>query len=135
MGLFDKKTKSAEEEVAEIKEVKAVKTPKVAKPVKAVTAKNGDVFGVLVSPLVTEKSTKEEQLGKYVFAVTESATKSEVIKAVATRYGVKPVKVNIMNRLGKVKRTGAHWGKRKNWRKAVITLPKGKSINVYDTNK
>ena len=45
MGLFDKKTKSAEEEVEEVKEAKAVKTPKVAKPVKAVTAKNGDVFG------------------------------------------------------------------------------------------
>lgn len=133
MGLFDKKTKPAE---LAVEEDKAVKAPKAAKPAKvAVAAKVGDVFGVLVSPLISEKSTKEEQFGKYVFAVAESATKSEIIKAVSTRYGIKPVKVNIMNRLGKVKRTGAHWGKRKDWRKAVITLPKGKSINVYDTVK
>jgi len=133
MGLFDKKTKPVE---LAAEEGKAAKAPKAAKPAKvAVAGKAGDVFGVLISPLVTEKSTKEEQFGKYVFAVAESANKREISKAVFTRYGVRPVKVNIMNRLGKVKRTGAHWGKRKDWRKAVITLPKGKSINVYDTVK
>ena len=146
MGLFDKKIKPAakqdkpETAGADI----LVKADKVAKPVKSAPAektiavassdKRG-VYGVLISPLITEKSTKDEQYGKYVFAVEVGATKSEIIKAIATRYGVKPVKVNVLNRAGKFKRFGKSWGQRKDWRKAVITLPQGKSINVYEASK
>lgn len=148
MGLFDKKKQSApaEEtapvEVVAVKESKAKapakKAVKADKPAKTETAAASDkqgVYGVLISPLITEKSTKDEQLGKYAFAVTVGATKSEIIKAVVTRYGVKPVKVNVLNRMGKIKRFGRSWGKRKDWRKAVITLPQGKSINVYEAGK
>ena len=151
MGLFDKKTKAtpaddldvkAEKAVAAKTETKTAKTVevvkeakvvKVVKPVKSTEARDRGVYGVLLSPLVTEKTTKEEQLGKYVFMVADNATKSEIIKAVETRYGVKPVKINVVNRLGKAKRFGRSQGKRKDWRKAVVTLPKGKAINVYET--
>ncbi|MFA6525892.1 MAG: 50S ribosomal protein L23 [Candidatus Buchananbacteria bacterium] len=134
MGLFDKKTAAAEEKKAKtpIKKAEKVVVDKIDADVPA--GKQG-VYGVLISPLITEKSTKDEQHGKYAFAVTIDATKSEIIKAVMTRYGIKPVKVNVLNRMGKVKRFGKSWGKRKDWRKAVITLPKGKSINVYEAGK
>lgn len=132
MGLFDKKTKAEEKTDSKPAAAKAKPAKAAASDESAAIKAERGVYGVLISPLVTEKSTKEEQLGKYVFAVTEDASKSEIIKAVATRYGVKPIKVNVQNRLGKVKRFGRSWGKRKDWRKAVITLPKGKSINVYE---
>ncbi|MFA5021045.1 MAG: 50S ribosomal protein L23 [Patescibacteria group bacterium] len=150
MGLFDKKIKKAaavaDEPVKPIAEVKAVKTAKASKAdqsapaeVKAKAAplavKNGSVYGVLISPLVTEKTAKEEQFGKYAFIVAADATKVAISKAVLARYGVEPVKINVINRLGKYKRFGRNWGQRKDWRKAVVTLPKGKSINVYEAGK
>jgi len=142
MGLFDKKTAPAKTDSMAKAEEKKAKTPikKADKVVvdkidATITAGKQGVYGVLISPLVTEKSTKEEQFGKYVFAVTDGSTKSEIMKAVATRYGVKPIKVNVLNRIGKTKRFGKSMGKRKDWRKAVVTLPKGKSINVYEANK
>jgi large subunit ribosomal protein L23 len=64
--------------------------------------------------------------------VASQATKKEISKAVETRYNVKPIKVNVINNLGKAKRLGRIRGKQKDWRKAIITLPKGKSINVYE---
>jgi len=143
MGLFDKKDKKP---IAEEKKAKpaAKKEEKAEKPVKDVGAakvesnigagKQG-VYGVLISPLISEKSTKEEQHGKYVFAVADGATKSQIAKAVVTRYGVKPAKINVQNRMGKTKRIGRSQGKRKDWRKAIVTLPKGKSINVYEAGK
>lgn len=145
MGFFDKKTKPTVAATAKEKPAKssvkkadtAEKTVKAVAPVveTAVVAGEQGVYGVLISPLITEKSTKDEQHGKYVFAVVPEASKSEIIKAVMTRYGVKPAKVNVLNRMGKVKRFGKTFGKRKDWRKAVITLPKGKSINVYEAGK
>ena len=148
MGLFDKKIKKTstdDEPVKPITEVKAVKTAKAPKadqsaPVDKVkvaplAVKNGSVYGVLISPLITEKTAKEEQFGKYAFIVAAEATKIAISKAVVARYGVKPIKINVINRLGKYKRFGQNWGQRKDWRKAVVTLPKGKSINVYESGK
>lgn len=125
MGLFDKKDKIKEATAKVVAEKTEAKSESI---------KQG-VYGVLISPLISEKSTREEQHGKYAFAVAAGATKREIGRAVATRYGVKPIKINVQNRLGKTKRTGRTMGKRKDWRKAVVTLAKGKSINVYETNK
>jgi len=133
----EKKTKApAKEAKAEVKE--AVKAPvaKAVKPAaekKSIASEKQGVYGVLVSPLISEKSASEEKIGKYTFAVTIGATKSEIIKAVETRYGITPIKVNVSNLQGKVKRTGKYWGQQKDTRKAIITLPKGKSINVYES--
>lgn len=117
-------------------EAKAVATKKAAKPAKenksAMADKQG-VYGVLVSPLITEKSAREEQFGKYTFEVASGATKTAISEAVETRYGVAPVKVNVVNLPGKVKRFGRYWGKQTDTRKAIVTLPKGKTINVYES--
>ena len=155
MGIFDKiKKKSVEETkaTATVKATPAIKpaageelvapTAKVVKETKKevkgqetnkTTDSKKKVRGILLSPLVTEKSSLAERYHQYTFLVATTATKNEIKKAVESRYGIKPAKVNIANRLGKVKRFGRSSGQRKDTRKAIITLPAGKSINVYET--
>ncbi|MFH0950919.1 MAG: 50S ribosomal protein L23 [bacterium] len=92
----------------------------------------GQAYRILVKPLVTEKVSDLSGLRKYVFAVAIKANKIEVAKAIMETYGVKPSKVNIMKVEGKRVRRGRISGQRKNWKKAIVTLPKGQSINVYE---
>ncbi|KKT13504.1 MAG: 50S ribosomal protein L23 [Candidatus Falkowbacteria bacterium GW2011_GWF2_43_32] len=87
---------------------------------------------VLVKPLVTEKATNLNAANKYVFVVDNGANVIAVAKAIQTVYGVKPVKVNIMNVSGKRTVRGRISGQRKDWRKAVVTLPPGKTIQIYE---
>lgn len=87
---------------------------------------------ILVRPLITEKVTDLNGLNKYVFEVSISANKVEIAKAIEAMYGVKPAKVNMIRYEGKAKTYGRRSGKRKDWKKAIITLPKSKTINVYE---
>lgn len=89
-------------------------------------------YRVLVRPLVTEKSSIGAGSGKYTFEVAVDANKIEVAKAIEEVYGVKPESVNVINMGGKTVRRGRLSGRRKDWRKAVVTLPAGKSIDVYE---
>lgn len=86
----------------------------------------------IVKPLVTEKASVLNALNQYVFAVAKDANKIEVAKAIESIYGVKPVSVNMLRVSGKNVRFGRIQGKRKDWKKAVVTLPAGKSIKVYE---
>lgn len=138
MGIFNKKKDDAKLDgdlAGQGVEAKAEKVAKASKPAKK-ASNPGDVknavSGVLVSPLITERSASLEALNQYVFVVETSANKSEIIKAFETRYGIKPISVNISNYYGKYKRYGRNWGKTKDWKKAIVTLPKGKSVNVYE---
>ncbi len=87
---------------------------------------------VLIKPLITEKGSVMSVSGKYLFAVSGKANKIEIEKAIFEAYSVKPFKVNIINMEGKIKRHGRTAGKRKDWKKAIVTLPKGKTIQVYE---
>ncbi|MDD5071997.1 MAG: 50S ribosomal protein L23 [Patescibacteria group bacterium] len=87
---------------------------------------------MLLKPLVTEKATNLGVLNKYVFAVSSKANKIEIAKAVEEVYGIKPVKVNIIKGKGKTIRSGRIFGKRKDWKKAVVALPEGKTIKIYE---
>ncbi len=87
----------------------------------------------LKRPLVTEKSTTF--LGHertYAFEVAVGATKLDVKRAVESFYGVAVETVRTMVVRGKVKRAGRHLGRRKNWKKAYVTLVEGDSINVFE---
>ena len=137
MGLFSKTTNSDDTSVAEEKnsEVKAVakkKTEKVEKTVKTGTTKRGNAYSVLIKPLVTEKAGFLGHENKYVFEVAVDTNKIEVAKAIEEVYAIKPVSVNIMNRDGKSVRRGRTMGRRKDWKKAIVELPKGKTINIYE---
>lgn len=108
----------------------AAKTESKGAPAKA--KKFGNAYKILVKPLVTEKGSMLNATGKYIFEVAKGANKIEIAKAVNEVYGVKPADINILNYEGKKARSGKIIGKRKDWKKAIITLPKGESIQVYE---
>jgi len=89
-------------------------------------------YRVLIRPLLTEKGSHLGVENKYLFEVDYNTNKIEVAKAIETVYGVKPTKVNIIKLAGKVMRRGRTVGHRKNWKKAIVTLPKGKTIQIYE---
>ncbi|NMB48259.1 50S ribosomal protein L23 [Candidatus Kuenenbacteria bacterium] len=87
----------------------------------------------LVHPLITEKSSLLGAYNQYVFSVAKSATKTAIKKAIEDIYNVKPTKIMIANQRGKKVRTGKNTtGYLKNWKKAIITLPAGQKIDVYE---
>jgi len=88
-------------------------------------------FRVLVKPLVTEKSAIAESKNKYSFLVAKSANKNQVKAAVAEIYGVQPTQVNIANVEGRAVRFGRSAGRRGDYKKAIVTLPAGKTIDIH----
>ncbi|MDO8669150.1 MAG: 50S ribosomal protein L23 [Candidatus Buchananbacteria bacterium] len=90
------------------------------------------LHGILIRPLITEKATNLGQSNKYVFEVSNQANKIQVAQAIEAKYGVKPVKVNVLNNLGKIVRHGRNTGKTKDWKKAIVTLPEGKNIKIHE---
>ncbi len=94
--------------------------------------KYGDAYKVLLKPLVTEKAANLGAVNKYVFAVNTKSNKIEISKAIDEVYGIKPLSVNIIKMGGKKVKYGRTTGRRKSWKKAIITLPKGESIKVYE---
>lgn len=99
---------------------------------KKVEVKNGRAYRVLVRPLITEKVTNLAVENKYAFEVATDTNKIEVSRAIQEVYGVVPTDVNIVNVKGKKVRFGRKFGKRKDWKKAIITLKKGETIKVYE---
>jgi len=87
---------------------------------------------ILISPLITEKATNLSAENKYIFIVSDKANKIEIAKAIEALYQVKPLKVNLINVLGKKVVRGKIKGQRSSWRKAIITLAKGETIKIYE---
>jgi len=92
----------------------------------------GGAYKVLVSPVVSEKAAGQEIMGQYTFVVYSNATKIQIKQAIKEIYNVMPEAVRIMNFEGKRKRFGRNRGKRKDWKKAVVTLPKGRTISIHE---
>jgi len=95
-------------------------------------ASESSAYRVLIRPLLTEKGSHLGIENKYLFEVGYDTNKIEVAKAIEAVYGVKPTKVNIIKLAGKIVRRGRYEGRRKNWKKAIVTLPKGKTIQIYE---
>ncbi|HUO99932.1 MAG TPA: 50S ribosomal protein L23 [Gemmatimonadota bacterium] len=91
-------------------------------------------FGIIQRPLLTEKTTRMQEAGnQYVFAVEPSANKHEIADAVQKLFGVKVESVRTQAHMGKVRRMGRFSGRRPDWKKAIVTLAEGESIEFYDT--
>ncbi|MFH1145812.1 MAG: 50S ribosomal protein L23 [bacterium] len=89
-----------------------------------------------IIPMVTEKGTHLNAINQYVFGVPLSANKTMVAQAIWSKYGVKPLKVNIVRRQGKYQFKGGILGKRSDWKKAVVVVAKGTAFDPYkDFNK
>ena len=90
-----------------------------------------NAFEVIIAPVLTEKTNALIQEKKYTFRVAPEAGKIEIAKAVEELFKVKVADVNVMNYLGKSKRSGrtGQVGRRPNWKRAVVTLAEG-SIEI-----
>lgn len=91
---------------------------------------NKDPRDILLAPVVSEKSYGLLDEGKYTFIVDPRANKTEIKIAVERVFGVKVASVNTLNRKGKTRRTKFGLGKRKNTKRAIVTLKEG-SIDIF----
>ena len=107
---------------------KAEKAPKAKK--QANTQLNERALDAIVSPVVTEKSTLAGQHGKYTFKVSVCACKTTIKQAVESIFGVNVTKINVSNFDGKKKVFKGRKGQRNSYRKAVVTLKPGQSIDL-----
>ena len=87
-------------------------------------------YDTIIAPVITEKSTAASEHNKVVFRVTSKATKPEIKAAVEALFNVKVTAVNTLNRAGKAKRFRGVAGKQSGYKRAVVTLAEGQSIDV-----
>ena len=137
MGIFSRKKTTAAPATDSMQESAkvAVKNTVAAQPAaKSPVVKSTNSASVvtptvvLLRPLVTEKATVT---GTYIFKVGNAVTKSEVSKAFKAKYGKTPRKVNMLNVMGKTKMRGRQVGQRSNWKKAIVYLTKGETVDLY----
>ena len=87
---------------------------------------------IIIEPVVSEKSYDLiENQNTYTFIVDPRSNKTEVKQAIQDIFDVDVVRVNTQNRKGKVKRTGYKLGKRKDIKRALVTLAEGQSIDLF----
>jgi large subunit ribosomal protein L23 len=89
-----------------------------------------DPRDILIAPVVSEKSYGLLDEGAYTFLVDPRANKTEIKIAVERTFGVRVRSVNTMNRKGKTRRTRFGIGKRKDTKRAIVTLSEG-SIDIF----
>jgi len=92
---------------------------------------NKNVHDVIIRPIVSEKSYGLiDANGQYTFEVQPTANKTEIKLAIEQVFGVKVDKINTLNRKGKTRRTKFGMGKRKDTKRAIVTLKSG-SIDIF----
>lgn len=94
------------------------------------TAVAKDPRDILIAPVVSEKSYGLLDEGKYTFIVDPRANKTEIKIAVEQVFAVKVDSVNTINRKGKTRRTRSGIGKRKDTKRAIVTLREG-TIDIF----
>ena len=89
-----------------------------------------NLYDSILSPLVTEKSTKLSEMNKVVFKVNSSADKKSVKKNIEKIFKVNVVKVNIINKQSRIKLARSKKVKVRGYKKAIVTLKKGQNIDL-----
>jgi large subunit ribosomal protein L23 len=84
--------------------------------------------------MLTEKSNQLREMNKVVFEVARTANKIQIRDAVQQLFNVKVVEVNTLVMRGKDRRMGRGYAKMQNWKKAMVTLKEGDSIDFFETN-
>ena len=91
-----------------------------------------DPRDILLAPVISEKSYSLLDERQYTFVVRPDANKTQIKIAVEKVFGVKVLSVNTMNRIGKRKRSRTGYGKRRNTKRAIVTLsPESRTIDVF----
>jgi large subunit ribosomal protein L23 len=90
-------------------------------------------YRIIRRPLVTEKSTlSKENNNQLVFEVVPRANKVEIRRAIESIFNVHVLKVHTIQMKGKRKRVGRMTGRRRNWKKAIVTLRSGERIEFFE---
>ena len=91
-----------------------------------------DLRDIIRRPVVSERTMALMEENKYTFVVDIRATKPQIREAVEQAFNVKVEKVNTMRMVGKKRRMGRFEGKRPDWKKAIVTLKDGQSIELFE---
>ena len=90
---------------------------------------------IIIRPIITEKTMRmSDGENKITFVVAKDANKASVAQAIKEIYNIKVEKVNIVNVHPKTKRVGRFTGKTNAYKKAIVKLPEGQSINVFNND-
>lgn len=89
------------------------------------------VYNVIIRPVVSERTFDLMGQNKYTFEVAKDAPKEEIRDAVETIFNVHVVKVNTVNVKPKNKRVRFVQGKTRTWKKAIVTIAEGESIEIF----
>ena len=88
------------------------------------------LYDKILSPIITEKSTNISEQNKIVFKVHKGANKESIKKSIEKIFKVKVIKVNTINLKGKVKMVRNKKAFKPSYKKAIVTLKKGQSIDL-----
>jgi large subunit ribosomal protein L23 len=144
MSIFDRfkkekeavgKKSQAPKQAAEQKTKSKPKSKSKAKPAtkkKATTMLSRVATSTILEPVVSEKSAQLADSNVLVFKVAKTANRVQVRNAFRELYKVTPLRVNIINSRGKRVRFGRVQGKRSDWKKAMIFLPKGVNVDIFE---
>ena len=85
---------------------------------------------IIIAPVVTEKSMLNSQKGIYTFKVDKRATKTQIKKTIENEFGVHVEKINTLLTKPKDRRVGKYTGKTKVYKKAIVSLKDGETIEM-----
>lgn len=92
-----------------------------------------NAYDIIIAPIISEKSMGMLADNKYTFKVNPNANKIEIKKAVEEIFKVEVEKVTTINVIGKNKRVGVHQGKASDWKKAIVKVKAGKTIEFFES--
>ena len=129
LDIFKRKEKKPEKKV-EKEEVKEIAKQPVKKVAKGKKAEDSSIYAAIDHQHISEKASNLMSLNKYTFKVFPRANKDMVRKAIEKLYGVKVKSVNMITLPSKSVRLGRHEGVKGGFKKAIITLHKGHTIEI-----
>ena len=88
-------------------------------------------YDIVIRPIITERAMAGTADKKYVFEVAKDANKVEIRQAIEAIFNVKVVKVNTLNVKSKPKRVRYQEGRTRTWKKAMVTLAEGETIEIF----
>ena len=91
-----------------------------------------DPAKIIIEPIVTEKSNQMRENGKYIFKVDSRVNKIQIMQAVRELFNVHPVTCHVMRVKRKPKRVRYQLGYTAEWKKAIVTLRAGETIQVFE---
>lgn len=90
-------------------------------------------MSVIIKPLITEKTAQQKEAGKLYLKVKKEANKIQIKQEIEKLFNVKVKAVNTMNVSGKKKRYGRNIGQSSDWKKAIVELKEGQTIQDYES--